>query len=139
MKNLSIREFAFFSAVATFHEFFFWLTKKGWQKTYICQLKKIITLVYNINYYLIVLIDRVPQCLYLQCCSYKQPNNSLSICSLKKKISYGIKSIILNYMPGAKMQKCTTPKKTPDLVLINSVLWDYLFYYLSLVSQHTFK
>ena len=42
-------------------------------------------------------------------------------------------------MPGAKMQKCTTPKKNPDLVLINSVLWDYLFYYLSLVSQHACK
>ena len=139
MKNLSIREFAFFSAVATFHEFFFWLTKKGWQKTYICQLKKIITLVYNINYYLIVLIDRVPQCLYLQCCSYKQPNNSLSICSLKKKNFSWHKIDNFELYAWCKDAKMYNTKKTPDLVLINSVLWDYLFYYLSLVSQHTFK
>ena len=32
MKNLTIREFAFFSLVAAFDKFFFWLTKKGGQK-----------------------------------------------------------------------------------------------------------
>ena len=31
-ENLAIREFAFFSLMAAFDEFFFWLLKKGRQK-----------------------------------------------------------------------------------------------------------
>ena len=77
LKNLTIREFAF-SLVAAFDKFFFWLTKKGRTKIYIYELKKLISLVYNINYYFIVPIDRAPQCLYSQRHSYRWRNNILS-------------------------------------------------------------
>ena len=59
MKNLTIREFAFFSLVAALDEFLSCLTKRA-EKRYICDLKKSIPLVYNIIYYLIVPIDRAP-------------------------------------------------------------------------------
>ena len=84
MKNLAIWEFAF-SLVAAFDEFFFWLTKKDGQKDiYIYELKKLISLVYNINYYLIVPIDRAPQRLYSERYSYRWRNNQFnkSICIL---------------------------------------------------------
>ena len=41
MKCLAIREFAFFSLVAAFEEFFFWLTKKGRTKKIYIQTEKI--------------------------------------------------------------------------------------------------
>ena len=41
MKNLAITEFAFFSLVAAFGEFFFWLTEKGGQKDLYIRAEKI--------------------------------------------------------------------------------------------------
>ena len=49
---------------------------KRWTKKYIYKLEKWISLVYNINYYLIVPIDRVPQRLYSQRYSYRWRNTS---------------------------------------------------------------
>ena len=71
MKNLTIRKFAFFSLVPAFGKFFLWLRRKEVDKKYIYKLKKLISLVYNINFYLIVPIDRTPQGLYSQRSSYK--------------------------------------------------------------------
>ena len=59
MKNLTVREFAFFSLVAALDESLSWLTKRA-EKRCIYDLKKSIPLVYNINYYLIFPIDRAP-------------------------------------------------------------------------------
>ena len=64
MKILTVIEFAFFSLLAEFDEFFF--DKKGCTKRYIDELKKLNTLVYNTNFYLIVPIDRALQRLYSQ-------------------------------------------------------------------------
>ena len=48
--------------------------KKGRTKRFIYELKKLISLVYNINYYLIVPIDRAPQLLYSQSYCYRLRN-----------------------------------------------------------------
>ena len=82
MKNLTIRQLAF-SPVAAFDEFFFWLTKKRADKKYKYKLKKLISLVYNINYYSIVQLHRAPQCLYSQHCSYRWNNTYNTTRSLK--------------------------------------------------------
>ena len=83
MKNLTVREFAFFSLVATFDESFFWLTKKGGQRNIIYELKKLISLVYDVNYYLIISIDREPQRLYSQCYSYRWHNSNHYMSKIK--------------------------------------------------------
>ena len=112
INNLTIREFVF-SLVAAFDEFFFWLAKKGPTKKYIYKLKKIISLVYNINYHLIVLVDRAPQRLYLQYYTYRWLNN---LTALKKKsehqrpiISVITEAILVTLQTTGRVQ-CTLDK-----------------------------
>ena len=74
-KNLALREFAFFFLVAAFDEFFFWLAKKGRTKNMYANWRKLISSSVKYKYYyLIVLIDRAPQHLYLQRYSYRWRN-----------------------------------------------------------------
>ena len=71
--------------------------KKGGQKIYI-RTEKLISLVYNINYYLIVPIDRALQRLYLLFYSYNWHNNWCKLDHIRKVCwNLGSKSFFTTY------------------------------------------
>ena len=83
--KMKIRELALLSLMAAFDVFFFWLTKKVRTKRYIYELKKLISPVHNINYYLMVPIDIALQRLYSQRYSYWWRNRSNKVSFLYSK------------------------------------------------------
>ena len=77
MKKIDYQKICRLTLVAAFDEFLLWFAKK-----YLYANWKLISLVYNINYNLIVLIDSASWRLYLQRCSYRWRNRH---CNLKNK------------------------------------------------------